>query len=140
MSADDRLKYAAMIVAAVVRNIHLKRVLHGTDPEPSLNFWRLIYGNCLDMAVVDWCKLFGSDNEDHQPAHWKNVVPVADHEKFRAGLLAATGLSADEWHKEWEGVKTYRDKHAAHFDEEFIRPKNNPHYPDLTVALEAAYF
>jgi hypothetical protein len=30
---------------------------------PSLNFWRLIYGNLLDVAVLEWCKVFGSDAE-----------------------------------------------------------------------------
>lgn len=140
MSADDRLHHAVTIVAAVVRNIHLKRVLHDADPKPPLNFWRLMYGNCLDMAVMEWCKLFGSDNEEQQPVHWKNVVPAAGHDAFRAGLLTATGLSADRWMNERERVKAYRDKHAAHFDEEFIRTENDPRYPDLGVALEAAYF
>ena len=32
-------------------------------PEPRLNFWRVTYGNFTDMAVIDWCKPFGSDSE-----------------------------------------------------------------------------
>jgi hypothetical protein len=95
MSADEPLNHAVMIVAAIVWNIHLKRGLHDADPEPRLNFWRVIYGNCLDVVVIDWCKLFGSDNETKQQMHWKNIVPEAEHDGFRAGLLAATGLSPE---------------------------------------------
>jgi hypothetical protein len=47
-----------------------------------LNFWRLIYGNLMDMAVIEWCKLFGSDSEEHQPAHWKNIIPEAEHQEL----------------------------------------------------------
>lgn len=137
MSADDLLKNAVRIVAAVVRNIHLKRVLHDTHPEPRLNFWRLIYGNCLDMAVIDWCKLFGSDKE---PVHWKNVVPEADHDNFRAGLLSALGLSAGEWHEQRRRIKAYRDNLAAHFDVGFIRRETDLRWPDLTMPLSATYF
>ena len=62
-----------------------KRVLSALDPDPPLNFWRILHGNLLDTAVLDWCKLFGSDDEEHQKTHWKNVV--ADRDAFRAELL-----------------------------------------------------
>ena len=95
-------------------------------------------GNSMDMAIIDWCKLFGSDDEDHQPVHWKNQVSDAEHDKFRAGLLDAVGLSKDEWRDYWEKTKAYRDQHAAHFDATYL--EDDPKYPDLTVALESAYF
>lgn len=136
--SNERLDHTVAVLASVVRNISLKRVLHEVDPAPPLNFWRLIYGNALDMAVIDWCKLFGSDNEAQQPVHWKNVLPQVDHDDFRGALLAATGQSADEWQAYRDTVKTYRDKHAAHFDEEFIRRENDPHYPTLERAFAAA--
>ena len=136
----EQMQHAIEIITAFVRNAHLRRVLHEIDPEPALNFWRVTYGNCLDMAVIEWCKLFGSDHEAHQPVHWKNVVPVREHDEFRAGLRAATGLSADEWQTYWERMKGYRDNHAAHFSEAYLRPENDPRYPKLTAALKAAYF
>ena len=52
------MKNAVAIIAAFVRNAHMKRVLHKADADPHLNFWRLIHGNCLDMAVIEWLKLF----------------------------------------------------------------------------------
>jgi hypothetical protein len=50
-----------------------------------LNFWRVINGNLTDMAVLEWCKLFGSDDEQHQPVHRKNIV--SDPNQFRTELL-----------------------------------------------------
>ena len=134
------MKYAVEIIAAFVRNAHTKRALHNVDADPRLNFWRLTQGNCLDMAVIEWCKLFGSDHKVHQSAHWKNVIPAREHDEFRRGLHAAAGMSAAEWRKYWDHMKSYRDNQAAHFNEEYLRPENDPHFPELGPGLEAAYF
>lgn len=126
------------IIAAFVRSVHLKRAMHGVEPNPHLNFWHVIYGNLLDMAVIDWCKLFGSDHEEHQPVHWKNVVANDKHDEFRAGLFAAIGVTREEWFTYWEEMKDYRDKQAAHFDPTFFDKARR--FPDFDLALEAAYY
>lgn len=136
---------AASVLSSVMWNIHLKRVMHTVDPQPRLNFWCLIYGNFLDMAVIEWCKLFGSDHKDYQPVHWKNIVPKDGHDEFRRGLLAHLKVSVDEWIKYREGVKHYRDNHAAHMSLTWLRPEPKEpapeeRYPELSMALEAAYF
>ena len=135
MTNDRILHDAVALVASVVRNIQLKRALQAADPNPPLNFWRLMNGNSFDMAVIDWCKLFGSERD---PLHWKNVLPEAEWDEFRAGLLRATDFSADEWAGYREKVKEYRDKHAAHFDPTFIEAANEPEYPALSEAFYAA--
>ena len=56
---------AINILTSFVRTVHLKRVMHAIDPAPRLNFWRVIYGNSLDIGVIDWCKLFGSIGPSH---------------------------------------------------------------------------
>ncbi len=134
------MKYAVAIIAAFVRNAHLKRVLSIVEPDPQLNFWRVIHGNSFDMAVIDWCKLFGSDHEDRQPVHWKNQMPNEKHDEFRKGLLAAVGLSSEGWLDYRNTVKGYRDNQAAHFNEKYLQPENEPTFPDMTFAIEASYF
>jgi hypothetical protein len=135
------MKHAVEIIAAFVRNIHLKRALTAAPGRnDGQNFWRVILASTLDMAVIEWCKLFGSDDEARQPVHWKNQVAADDHDSFRAGLLAATGLTETQWQEYWASVKRYRDQHAAHFDERFLRPENQPTYPQLDSALDATYF
>ena len=80
-------------IGLIIRNAHLKRSLHRFNANPTLNFWRCIYGNLLDVAVLEWCKVFGSKKE---PTHWEKVVPKEDHEQFCAGLLDAVGIDQDE--------------------------------------------
>jgi len=141
-SSNPDLAHIAQIVASVVRNIRLRRVLHDIDPDPPLNFWRLMYGNAFDMAVVDWCKLFGSDNPGQQPVHWKNVVSNTDQPSFRVGLLAAVEMTEAQWLEYWRELKRYRDNHAAHFNAGYLLPNAGgrvPTFPDLIPALEATY-
>jgi hypothetical protein len=118
-------------VGSVVRNAQLRRALSSVDPNPTLYVWRLIYGNLLDVAVLEWCRVFGTDTE---PTHWKRVV--ADHGAFRSALLTALKIDEASWAAYWEKMKTYRDTLVAHhFDDSPVT-----HYPTLDLALESCYF
>jgi hypothetical protein len=70
---QQQLTDIVQTLASIVRNIQLRLALHDVCPEPHLNFWRLIYGDLTDFAVLECCKLFASDDEQHQTTHWKNV-------------------------------------------------------------------
>ena len=63
------------ILEALIRNIALKQALHRVDNDPHLNFWRLIYGNQMDVPVLEWCKLFGSDDAERQPVSGSVFLP-----------------------------------------------------------------
>jgi hypothetical protein len=131
---------AVEVLAAVIWNIHLKRVLNVADPTPRLNFWRVIHGNQMDMAVIEWCKLFGSDHKEHQPVHWKNTIPEEEHDSFRQGLLRHLGITRDDWTKYRAEVKHYRDNHAAHLSVWRFREGTDDRFPKLEIALEASYY
>ena len=128
---------AIELIVVLVRNVALGRAMYATGIYPHLNFWRVLQSNTMDMAAIDWCKLFGSDDRNRQPAHWKNVVPAARHDTFRAGLLEATGLSADEWDEYRFTILEYRNTMAAHLDEPAKRP---PNFPSYDIALLAASY
>ena len=117
----------------LVRSAHLKRALAAVDPDPQLNFWRIIYGNLLDIAVLEWCKVFGTDD---QSTHWKTVVPEGERDAFRQSLFNHLGIDNAKWCKYWEGMIAYRNNHAAHNNDE----KRSENYPQLDLALEASYF
>jgi hypothetical protein len=60
-----------------------------SEYHPQASFWRQVNGNFFDMAVLDWCKLFGDQKQtplkrvgEH---HWRRVV--SDPEMFEARLL-----------------------------------------------------
>lgn len=132
MAEPDPLVVAVNIIANVVRSVHLKRALSEIDPEPRLNFWRGIYGNLLDIAVIDWCKLFGSDDEEHQKTHWKNVIAGPEHASFRQELYHALATDKDGCAAYWKEMKDYRDRHAVHRD---FKKNDITHYPVLDGAL-----
>ncbi len=115
------------------RSAQMKRALTAVDPDPHLNFWRLIHGNQLDIAVLEWCKVFGSDSE---ATHWKKIVPPAEHDGFRNNLLASLGITAESWASYWNEMKVYRDNLAAHHNE----LNKVASYPILDHALKSSYF
>lgn len=118
-------------LVGVARSAHLKRALTEINAGPALNFWRLIYGNLLDVAVLEWCKVFGTHAE---PTHWKKVI--TDHDSFRKGLFAALKVDEPAWVAYWEEMKNYRDNCIAHHIEDADFEK----YPKLDLALESSYY
>jgi hypothetical protein len=110
----------------------MKRALTAVAPAPGLNFWRLVHGNQLDIAVLEWCKVFGSDGE---ATHWKNVVPEANRDLYRAELLASLQIDADTWTAYWQELKDYRDNLVAHHIEDRVA-----NFPRLDLALTSSFF
>jgi hypothetical protein len=74
MDRKQAILVAKDILATIVRNVHLRRELVKVCAEPKLNFWRVMYGNLTDTAALEWCKLFGSDDSETQPVHWKSLA------------------------------------------------------------------
>ncbi len=68
MATVEQQDGALKVIVNLVRTIALKRAIAAVDDDPHLNFWRVIQGNGMDMAAIEWCKLFGSDDEAHQQA------------------------------------------------------------------------
>lgn len=135
LTRTQQLEQVIQLIASIVRNIHLKRVMHTINPNPHLNFWKVIYGNFLDIAVLEWCKLFGSDDASNQPTHWKNIF--SNHQDFCDRLMKHLNTDQPQWHSYWEEIKRYRDQMVAHHDIRRITIRN---YPILDIALQATFF
>jgi hypothetical protein len=135
--SEATVKATISTIANLVRSVHLKRALHAVDDDPDLNFWRVIYGNLTDIAVLEWCKLFGSDHSDHQPVHWKNMISVCEHPDFRRRLWERLHVSENDFKAYRTTLKDYRDTRVAHMDFKRPSPKD---YPEFDLALESAYF
>lgn len=125
------LKFAHETLRSFMDAVALTRAIATLDHPPySL---RVARNAAFDVAVIGWCILFGSDHADHQPIHWKNMFNV---DRFRDGLVAALGVSLDEWRAYRKGVVDYRNELAAHRD---LSP-DTTHHPNLDAALAAADF
>lgn len=69
-----QLHDAKQLVLVTVNAILTLRALQSRLPKPPhLGFWVHINNALFDQAVISWAKLFGSDDEERQPTHWKNV-------------------------------------------------------------------
>ena len=115
------------------QSIHVRRMIEGIALDPKQTFWIMTVNLLADTAAIEWCKVFGSWDED---THWTRVIPKERHEQVRAGLLKAVGLTPEEWEKYWNNIVSYRNQMVAHHDLD-ATVDNYPHYD---VAILAANF
>ena len=69
--------------------------------------------NFLDIAVLEWCKLFADAKGKH---HWAKVVD--DGSAFERTLLVDRSLTSDEFETFIKDVRKYRDRFLAHLDDD----------------------
>jgi hypothetical protein len=138
LSQRDRMRRVVLLCCSFARNATFYRAGRTQQAEPFLSerhpeatFWRQVNGNFIDMAVLDWCKLFG-DHKDtpHKRMgkhHWRRVVinPAA----FEHGLHAHLRLDDDSFAALVSKMRQYRDEFIAHLDDGQVM-----HIPELDVA------
>jgi hypothetical protein len=115
----------------VIRNAACYRALSKYNDEINENFMKMIYNNFFDMAILEWCKVFGADSEY---THWKTLVK--DHISFRQELLKSLEISQFDWEAYWKDIKNYRDKFIAHHQRDLHRT----HYPRLNIAVKSSFY
>jgi hypothetical protein len=118
-------------LAGIVRNIAFHRSLTPYKGSLKQNFWVYTFNNFMDLAVLEWCKTFGSKKETH---HWTTFF--SDPDEVRSRLLTTISRSSKEWAEYWAELKRYRDESIAHHAE---KPKYT-RYPPLDVALDSTCF
>jgi len=106
------------------------------DKHDRLNFFRLYDGCLMDVAVISWCKFFGSSKEN---LFWLRLFPevAPGHTELRGRLLeAAQGdLKALS-----ETTRNYRDTYVAHHDlNETKRAKDHPSLHPLQATGQVLY-
>ena len=95
-----------------------------------LDFWVRANGNFLDIAVLEWCKLFAERDGKH---HWSKVFK--NRQEWSQLFLAHMNLSSKQFHKELSKIKKYRDRYVAHLDDPI--PTN---YPLTEIMLTSASY
>jgi hypothetical protein len=94
------------------------------------DFWRKVNGNFLDIATLDWCKIFVEHDGKH---HWSTIFP--DKKSFRADLFSGINVSEKDFRNEIKEIKKYRDKFLAHLDEPTAL-----YYPKSEIMLKSSMF
>ncbi len=116
LSRRDRLLRAVILCSSFARNLAYYRAGQSGSAKHLMqaggehtSFWRQISANFIDIAVLEWAKLFIDRDGEH---HWRQVV-LAPAE-FEAALLKHLGLTADNYNERREEIRQYRDKFVAH--------------------------
>lgn len=94
------------------------------------NFWREVSQNAMDLAVLDWCHLYGQRKD---VLHWSKVFP--EDTTFKERLLASVGATDAEWTQYWNDMKRYRDKDVAHLEIQRITMR-----PAMAIAIGSTAF
>jgi hypothetical protein len=127
----DRIIDHLLRLLYVIRYAACHRALSQYKEEFNQNYWILICNNFLDMAILEWCKVFGSNREK---THWEKLVD--DHASFQQGLLKALKIDQSGWEAYRKDIKKYRDKFIAHHQKD----PNRTHYPHLDISLDCSFY
>ncbi len=149
LSPTQRVLGVQRLSVHFVRNLAFHRAARDAEKKrttPNEMFWRLIDGDFIDVAVLDWCKLLGEKpyallkRPPKSPSKygWEHVVSVTMHEdssKFRVAMLQHLEMNESEFEKHRIQVRVFRDKFVAHLDDqdEYV-------VPNFDVPLKAAIF
>jgi hypothetical protein len=136
---DVRLaRRQAILSCAIIRNIAFYYVgWVSEDGQGTLKddteLGRTINSNFIDMAVLEWAKLFVDARGRH---YWQRFVrPTEARTAFRTGLLASIGLDVPAWEQYHADVRVYRDHFIAHLDDDDVMTP-----PSLRLARDSTLF
>jgi hypothetical protein len=96
-------------------------------PRISSQYWITVTSNCLDISILEWCKLF-ADRKD--PHHWQNIVSDRDFERLIYRRMRVTRAHFEAYRL---AVRRYRDKFLAHLDSDLAME-----IPNLDLAMSAS--
>jgi hypothetical protein len=145
LSHRDLVRRVVILCCSFTRNVAYYRAGWAEQAQPLLSernpkevsFWRQVNGNLFDMAVLDWCKLFGDQKltptKQLGKHHWLKVV--ADPKAFEEGLLAQLRIDENGLASLITTIRNYRDKFVAHLDGKLVMEP-----PELAPAGEAVKF
>lgn len=134
MNRTERLRRVALLMASFLRNLAYLRAFKDAHPRVPMDwtrdFWVTQGGNCTDIAILEWCKLFADGRDKH---HWSQIATKPTD--FQPWLLAQLGVQETAYLEYVASVRRYRDKFVAHLDSD-----NTMDIPLLDIAERAVFF
>jgi hypothetical protein len=138
LTAHERHRRVLLLCCSFARNISIyKQTFEAGAPlldtrHEYAGFWREISSSCLDIALLEWCKVWADVRGKH---FWKRVVRESEHDFFQRQLFARLKVSSQAWDILVSSVKTYRDQFIAHLDDNRVMQ-----IPRLDQTREAIWF
>lgn len=105
LSFFQRKRRMAKLCVHCLRNLAYYRAWYEEGkPHQNRNFWINANGNFVEIALLEWCKVFG----DRKGAY-SYRKGVGDPDAIHALLLAAIGKNQQEWDAYVDSMRKYRD-------------------------------
>lgn len=117
------LLYNFSYSTAIYRAIHSRNSKEYSLQDVKDHFWNAVSENCLQKAIEDWCKVFGSHRDR---THYSKMYP--DQVEIFKQAVRKEGINLEEYS---DHMKNVRDKFISHCDEYDERKP----VPDLDPAL-----
>jgi hypothetical protein len=95
-------------------------------------FWATTIQSHLELALINWCKVFGSERQD---IHWTKTT-TGNTEDLRNRMLSKTGFTENERKGYQTKIRDFRDKFVAYLDMDGVMHGG---LPDFDPALQVAY-
>lgn len=132
LSLLNRQRRMAKLCIHSLRNLAYYRAWHEEGkPHGDRDFWVNANGNFIEIALLEWCKVFG----DRKGAYsYKKCV--GDYDAVHAQLIAAIGTTQAEWEAYVDAMRKYRDKFVAHWDEGV----DGAFLPEMSIAKNSLIF
>jgi hypothetical protein len=131
LTKHERIRRVTILCCHAMRNIAFYRAgWRGKQIRVKEQYDVAANSNFLDVAILDWCKLFADKDGKH---HWKKVVQ--DRAGFEVGLYSHLKISKKEFKVYVRDVLKYRNKFLAHLDDERVM-----YPPKLRLARNAALY
>ena len=112
MNRKTRLRRVALLCVHFTRNLAFYRAISDLlSGQKEGDFWITMQGNCVDTAVLEWCKLFGERSGKHS---WQKIAD--DPDTFRSQLLSELQINNRKWEDCWSKLRSYRNAFVAHLD------------------------
>ncbi len=130
LNKKQRLRRVALLCCHFTRNFAYRRAGH--DRLTGGKYSQILVtidGNFLDMAVIEWCKLFGDRKGKH---YWKKVV---SSQIFEVEMLAHLNRSDHQFEDYIKEMREYRDKFLSHLDDQLVM-----NIPRLDLAMAGVKF
>jgi hypothetical protein len=116
MNHSERLRRTLKLCCHCLRNLAFYRAgWRGSQFCSNRQFLINANSNCLDIAVLEWCKLFADRDGKH---HWKQLI--SNDTEFIYGLCKGIGISNFQFRKYASVMLRYRNKFVAHLDDDRV--------------------
>lgn len=131
------------LIQNCISNIaYYKAGWEGKDNERKLilnnnDFWIRINGNFLDMATIEWFKLFldKNSNNEYGDHHWKSIF-IVDHHKWKEAMFISINETEETFESSALKILNYRNKFLAHRDS----ASNKLYFPQTDIMKSTCFY